>query len=234
LIHMTDDVFLITGASRGIGAATAKLAVEAGYRVALTARSTDALAELAASLGAPDRVLTAACDITDWSQLQDLVRTVTDRFGRLDVVLANAGISVTTSFLGDRGADPEDWRDMVVTNVYGPAITARAVLPALVETRGHLILTGSSAGRHTRAGNLYATTKWAVTGLAGAIRTEVWDTGVRTTVVQPGMVDTDMTAGVDVPKLTAEDVGHAVMYAVGQPESVNVNEIIVRPTGQRR
>src|SRR5205807_527107 len=129
-----------------------------------------------------------------------------------------------------RGADPEQWRDMVLTNVYGPAITARAVLPALTTTRGHLILIGSVAGRHTRAGNLYAATKWAVTGLAGAIRTEVVDTGVRTTVVQPGMVDTDMTADrPDVPKLTSEDVARAVLYAVAQPASVNVNEIIVRP-----
>ena len=232
---MTDDVFLITGASRGIGAATAKLAAEAGYRVALAARSADALADLAGRIGAPDRVLTAACDVTDWDQLQDLVRRTRDTFGRVDVALANAGASVTTSFLGNGGADPEQWRDMVVTNVYGPAATARAVLPALVESQGHLVLVGSVAGRHTRAGNLYAATKWAVTGLAGAIRTEVYDTGVRTTVVQPGMVDTDMTADrPDVPKLTSEDVARAVLYAVSQPETVNVNEIIVRPTGQRR
>ena len=232
---MTDDVFLITGASRGIGAATARLAAEAGYRVALAARNADALAALAESIGDPDRVLTATCDVTDWNQLRDLVDRVTGTFGRLDVTLANAGTSVPTSFLGTRGAEPEQWRDMVLTNVYGPAITARAVLPALVDSGGHLVLIGSVAGRHTRAGNLYAATKWAVTGLAGAIRTEVFDTRVRTTVVQPGMVDTDMTADrPDVPKLTSEDVARAVLYAVSQPESVNVNEIVVRPTGQRR
>lgn len=232
---MTDDVFLITGASRGIGAATAKLAAQAGYRVALAARNAGALAALAESIGAPDRVLTATCDVTDWTQLQELVERVTGTFGRLDVALANAGTGVTTSFLGTRGAEPEQWRDMVLTNVYGPAITARAVLPALVGSRGHLVLLGSVAGRHTRAGNLYAATKWAVTGLAGAIRTETFDTGVRTTLVQPGMVDTDMTAdSPDVPKLTSEDVARAVLYAVSQPESVNVNEIVVRPTGQRR
>lgn len=232
---MTDDVFLITGASRGIGAAVARMAAKAGYRLALAARGTDALAPLAESLGGPDRVLTAACDVTDWAQVRDLVDRVTGTFGRLDVALANAGISLTTSFLGTRGEDPDRWREMVLTNVYGPALTARAVLPALVETRGHLLLIGSVAGRHTRAGNLYAATKWSVTGLAGAIRTEVVDTGVRTTVIQPGLVDTDMVDPARTePKLHADDVARAVMYAVAQPDSVNVNEIIVRPTGQRR
>lgn len=232
---MTDDVFMITGASRGIGAATARLAAAAGYRLALVGRDPDALAAVAETFGDPDRVMTATCDITDWAQLSDLVARVTAAYGRLDVVLANAGMSVETSFLGTRGDDPETWRDMVLTNVYGPALTARAVLPALAETRGHLVLTGSVAGRHTRAGNLYAATKWAVTGLAGAIRTEVVDTGVRTTVVQPGLVDTDMVDKRRTePKLTADDVARAVMYAIAQPDSVNVNEIVVRPTGQRR
>ncbi|HEY3681496.1 MAG TPA: SDR family oxidoreductase [Streptosporangiaceae bacterium] len=232
---MTDDVFMITGASRGIGAATARLAAAAGYRLALVGRNADALAAVAKSLGDPARVTTATCDITDWAQTRDLVARITEAYGRLDVVLANAGMSVETSFLGTRGDDPDTWKDMVLTNVYGPALTARAVLPALAETRGHLMLTGSVAGRHTRSGNLYAATKWAVTGLAGAIRTEVVDTGVRTTVVQPGLVDTDMVDKRRTePKLTADDVARAVMYAVAQPESVNVNEIVVRPTGQRR
>lgn len=233
---MTDDVFLITGASRGIGAATAKLAAEAGYRLALTGRDANALAALAETIGRPDRVLTATCDVTDWAQMRDLVDRVVGTYGRLDIALANAGANTPTSFLGTRGAEPDAWRDMVLTNVYGPALTARATLPALTETRGHLVLIGSVAGRNTRAGNLYAVTKWAVSGLAEAIRAEVTGKGVRTTIVQPGLVDTTMADHYPEtdPRLDPDDIGRAVLYAVTQPENVDINEVVVRPTGQVR
>ncbi|MEU4526223.1 SDR family oxidoreductase [Amycolatopsis sp. NPDC024027] len=231
---MTDPVFLITGASRGIGAATARLAADAGYRLVLVARDETRLAALAARLGDSDRVWPLACDVTDWPQLSGLVARVQDTWGRLDVVFANAGTSVVTSFLGRRGAPPEEWRDMVLANVYGPALTARAALPALVESGGHLVLTGSAAGRGVRPGNLYSATKWAVTGLAQSIRAECVGTGVRVTLVQPGLVD---TGGIPPerspdPKLDPADVARAVLYAVGQPATVDVNEILVRPVGQ--
>jgi NADP-dependent 3-hydroxy acid dehydrogenase YdfG len=231
---MADRVFLITGASRGIGAATARLAAEAGFRLVLTARHVERLAEVGARIGGPDRVWVESCDVTDWEQLAGLVRRVEGDWGRLDVVFANAGSSVVTSFISDRGAPPERWADMVLTNVCGPAYTARAALPALVRSGGHLVLTGSAAGRGVRPGNLYSATKWAVTGLAQAIRAECVDTGVRVTLVQPGLVD---TGGISPeraadPKLQPEDVGRAVMYAVSQPPTVDVNEILVRPVGQ--
>jgi NADP-dependent 3-hydroxy acid dehydrogenase YdfG len=231
---VTDPVFLITGASRGIGAATARLAADAGYRLVLVARDQTRLADLATRLGDPDRVWPLACDVTDWTQLSGLVARVQDTWGRLDVVFANAGTSVVTSFLGRRGAPPEEWRDMVLANVYGPALTARAALPALVESGGHLVLTGSAAGRGVRPGNLYSATKWAVTGLAQSIRAECVGTGVRVTLVQPGLVD---TGGIPPersqdPKLDPADVARAVLYAVGQPATVDVNEILVRPVGQ--
>ncbi|MEV6449132.1 SDR family oxidoreductase [Amycolatopsis sp. NPDC051716] len=233
---MTDPVFLITGASRGIGAATARLAADAGYRLVLVARDQTRLAALATQLGDPDRVWSLACDVTDWTRLSGLVARVQDAWGRLDVVFANAGTSVVTSFLGRRGAPPEEWRDMVLANVYGPALTARAALPALVESGGHLVLTGSAAGRGVRPGNLYSATKWAVTGLAQSIRAECVGTGVRVTLVQPGLVD---TGGIPPersqdPKLDPADVARAVLYAVGQPATVDVNEILVRPVGQDR
>jgi NADP-dependent 3-hydroxy acid dehydrogenase YdfG len=231
---MADQVFLITGASRGIGAATARLAAEAGYRLVLTARHVERLAEVGARLGGPDRVWVEPCDVTDWEQLAGLVRRVEEDWGRLDVVFANAGSSVVTSFVSGRGAPPERWADMVLTNVCGPAYTARATLPALVRSGGHLVLTGSAAGRGVRPGSLYSATKWAVTGLAQAIRAESVDTGVRVTLIQPGLVD---TGGIPPeraadPKLQPEDVGRAVMYAVSQPPTVDVNEILVRPVGQ--
>ncbi|GAA3876233.1 SDR family oxidoreductase [Saccharothrix violaceirubra] len=233
---MVEPVFLITGASRGIGAATAALAAEAGYRLVLTARDVAALAEYAPSLGTPDRVWVAPCDVRDWAQVKALVERVEGEWGRLDVAFANAGVSVDTSFATERGSSPDQWGDMVLTNVAGPAFTARAALPALTRSGGHLVLTGSAAGRGVRPGNLYSATKWAVTGLAQNIRAECVGTGVRVTLLQPGLTD---TGGIpddrrDDPKLAPEDVARAVLYAVGQPPTVDVNEIVVRPVGQER
>ncbi|RIQ27354.1 SDR family oxidoreductase [Jiangella rhizosphaerae] len=232
---MTEPVFLITGASRGIGAAVARRAAAAGYRLVLVGRTAAPLDALADELGGGDRVLARAADVTDWTALTGVVAEAEEHFGRLDVVLANAGASVVTSFLGEHGAPPEQWRDLVLTNVYGPALTARATLPALRRTAGHLLLTGSAAGRGVRPGNLYAATKWAVTGLAQAIRAECVGTGIRVTLLQPGLVDTESIppSRADDPKLRPDDVAAAVLYAVGQPPHVDVNEIIVRPTGQR-
>ncbi|MBB5152616.1 SDR family oxidoreductase [Saccharopolyspora phatthalungensis] len=229
---MSDPVMLITGASRGIGAATARAAAADGYRLALLARSAESLSPLVDELGA-DTALALPCDITSWPDLSAAVQRVEDRFGRLDAAFANAGMSVPTSFLGNGGAGPEQWREMILTNVYGAAITARAALPALVRTQGHLLLTGSNAGRGIRPGNLYSATKWAVTALAQNIRAECVGTGVRVTLIQPGMVETDMTAATrDVPKLRPEDIANAVRYALGQPPGVDVNELTIRPTGQ--
>ncbi|MBB5959232.1 NADP-dependent 3-hydroxy acid dehydrogenase YdfG [Saccharothrix tamanrassetensis] len=231
---MGEGVFLITGASRGIGLATAQLAAEAGYRLVLTARDVDKLAEPAARLGGPDRVWVAACDVRAWEQLAALVGRVEEEWGRLDVVFANAGTSVVTSFTSSQGAPPSQWTDMVLTNVCGPAFTARAALPALMRSGGHLVLTGSAAGRGVRPGNLYAATKWAVTGLAQAIRAECVGTGVRVTLVQPGLTDTGgiPASRLGDPKLAPADVARAVLYAVSQPSTVDVNEILVRPAGQ--
>ena len=114
---MSDPVFLITGASSGIGAATARAAADAGYRLVLAARSVDRLSALADELGGEDRALAVECDVTEWEQQQAIVQTALDRFGRLDVAFANAGFGAARSFLSDT---PEHWREMVLTNVYGP------------------------------------------------------------------------------------------------------------------
>ncbi|MFR9728779.1 SDR family oxidoreductase [Saccharopolyspora sp. MS10] len=230
---MAAPVLLITGASRGIGAATARAAARAGYRLALVARSAESLLPLEQELGI-GTALALPCDITEWSQISSAVDSVEAHFGRLDAVLANAGLSTATSFLGSGGAAPEEWRDMVLTNVHGTALTARAALPALVRHRGHLLLTGSAAGRGIRPGNLYSATKWAVTGMAQNIRAECVGTGVRVTLLQPGLVETGMNTPeqAERPKLRAEDVAEAALYALTQPESVDVNELIIRPTGQ--
>ena len=184
---MSDPVFLITGASSGIGASTARHAAEAGYRLVLAARSTERLVQLANELGGPERALPIGCDVTEWDQQRVLVEETLERFGRLDVAFANAGFGATRGFLNE---SPEHWRSMVLTNVYGAALTIRATMPTLIEARGHLLLTGSVAGRRVLSGSLYSATKWAVTAMGEAARQELNGTGVRVTLIEPGQVDT--------------------------------------------
>ena len=240
---MSDPVFLITGASSGIGAATARHAVQAGYRLVLAARSVDKLADLAAELGGEDRAMRAdllesmredralavPCDVTEWEQQQAMVTAALERFGRLDVAYANAGFGAGRGFLNE---SPEHWRSMVLTNVYGAALTIRSTLPALKETRGHLLLTGSVAGRRALPGSLYSATKWAVTAMGESARLELDGTGVRVTLIEPGMVDTPFFDNPVSDALKPDDIARAVMFAVSQPPHVDVNEILVRPTAQ--
>jgi NADP-dependent 3-hydroxy acid dehydrogenase YdfG len=226
---MPDPVFLITGASSGIGAATARLATEAGYRVVLAARSRDRLTDLAKELGGNKRALAVECDVTEWEQQEAMVKEALDSFGRLDVAFANAGFGGARGFLSDT---PEHWRAMVLTNVYGAALTIRATIPALKETRGHLLLTGSVAGRRSMPGSLYSATKWAITGMGESARQDLNDTGVRVTVIEPGMVDTAFFEQRPSAALEADDVARAIMFAVAQPPHVDVNEILIRPTAQ--
>jgi NADP-dependent 3-hydroxy acid dehydrogenase YdfG len=224
-----DDVFLITGASSGIGAATARHAAAAGYRLVLAARSRERLEALADELGGPARARAARCDVTEWADQEAAVAAGLDAYGRLDVAFANAGFGASRGFLA---SDPEQWRAMVLTNVYGAALTVRAALPALKESRGHLLLTGSVAGRRVVAGSLYSCTKWAIAAMGEAVRQELDGTGVRVTVIEPGTVNTPFFDGYVPDALEADDVARAVMFAVGQPPHVDVNEILVRPTAQ--
>jgi NADP-dependent 3-hydroxy acid dehydrogenase YdfG len=225
-----DKVFLITGASTGIGAETARHAARAGFRLVLAARSADKLAALADELGGPDRALAVACDVTEWDDVQALAAAAIDTFGGVDVAFANAGFGASRGWLQET---PEHWRSMVLTNVYGAAITARALIPALKDSRGHLLLTGSVAGRRALPGSLYSCTKWAVTAMGEAIRQDLNDTGVRVTLIEPGMTDTPFfDNGAGDGALHPEDIARAVMYAVEQPPHVDVNEILIRPTAQ--
>ena len=227
---MADPVLLITGASRGIGAATARAAAGAGYRVALVARTVGALQDLAEELGGPGRALPLACDVSDWDAQQAAVAATLDAFGRLDAAFANAGFGASRGFLNET---VEHWRDMVLTNVLGAALTIRATLPALKEARGHLIVTGSVAGHKPTPGSLYSATKAACRSIAEAARLEVHGSGVRVTVISPGTVDTpfyDEPPGDD--PLTPQDVADAVVFALTRPARVNVNDILMRPTTQ--
>jgi NADP-dependent 3-hydroxy acid dehydrogenase YdfG len=226
---MSDPVFLITGASSGIGAATARAAAQAGYRLVLAARSVDKLEALAAELGGDERAIAIRCDVTEWSDQEAMAGQALERFGRLDVVYVNAGFGAKRGFLNET---PEFWRSMVLTNVYGAALTIRATIEALKDSRGHLLLTGSVAGRMAMPGSLYSATKWAVTGMGESARRELNGTGVRVTLIEPGAVDTPFFDNQPKTALVADDVARAVMYAVSQPPSVDVNEILIRATAQ--
>ena len=225
---MADPVFLITGASSGIGAATARAAAQAGYRLVLAARSVDQLRELADELGGDERALAVTCDVTEWADQEAMVGAALERFGRLDVAFANAGFGAKRGFLAEsaralaldgadqrlrRGADdPGDDRRRSRT----PRATCCS--PA------------RSPGRRALPGSLYSATKWAVTGDGRGRRQELNGTGVRVTLIEPGMVDTpffDEPAQDGAGRRRRRPGGHVR----GLPAAaVDVNEILIRPT----
>jgi NADP-dependent 3-hydroxy acid dehydrogenase YdfG len=229
-----NPVLLITGASSGIGAATARAAA-GSYRLVLAARRLEELEALAEELGGPERAVAVRCDVTEWDEVQALAQTSLDRFGRIDAVFANAGFGATRGFLEE---SVEHWRAMVMTNVYGVALTIRATLPHLLERGdGHFLVTSSVAGRRALPGSLYSATKWAATAIGESLRQELRQMhdnhGIRVTVIEPGMVDTpffDSRPGKTA--LAADDIARAVMYALEQPPGVDVNEILIRPASQ--
>ena len=228
---MADEpVLVITGASTGIGAATARRAAEFGYRVVLAARSEDKLEQLAEELGGADRALAVRCDVADWDDQLALVAAALDRFGRLDAYFANAGFGAKRGFLEE---SVEHWKSMIDTNVLGAALSIRASLPHFRErNRGHMILTSSVAGRRALPGSLYSATKHAVTAMGDALRQEVSDTDIKVTLIEPGMVDTPFFESRPSGALEADDIARAVMFALTQPAHVDVNEILVRPIHQ--
>ncbi|MET0559858.1 MAG: SDR family oxidoreductase [Solirubrobacterales bacterium] len=229
-----DPVLLITGASSGIGAATARAAA-GSYRLVLAARREDELRELAAELGGEERALAVRCDVTEWDEVQALAATALERFGRIDAVFANAGFGATRGFLEE---SVEHWRSMVLTNVYGVALTIRATLPHLLEQgEGHFLVTSSVAGRRALPGSLYSATKWAATAIGEALRAELRQMhdnhAIRVTLIEPGMTDTPFfDNGAGPGALEDEDIAKAVMFALEQRPGVDVNEILIRPTSQ--
>jgi NADP-dependent 3-hydroxy acid dehydrogenase YdfG len=226
----TDKVFLITGASTGIGAQTARQAAQAGFRLVLGARSKDKLDALAEELGGPDRAIAVTCDVTEWDDVAGLAKAAVDAFGRIDVVFANAGFGAARGF---REESPEQWKAMILTNVLGAALTIRATIDEIEKNKGHFLLTGSVAGRRALPGSLYSSTKWAVTGMGESLRQELNGTGARVTLIEPGMVDTPFfDNGAGDGALQAPDIANAVMYAVSQPAHVDVNEMLIRPVAQ--
>lgn len=229
-----DPVLLITGAGSGIGAATARAAAGA-YRLVLAGRRPEPLEELVAELGGDGRAIAVRCDVTEWDQVEAMARAALEAFSRIDAVFANAGFGATRGFLEE---SPEHWRSMVLTNVYGVALTIRATLPHLLERGdGHFLVTSSVAGRRALPGSLYSATKWAATAIGEALRAELRqmheNRAIKVTLIEPGMTDTpffDNRPGDWA--LRDDDIARAVIYALEQPGNVDVNEILIRPTSQ--
>jgi NADP-dependent 3-hydroxy acid dehydrogenase YdfG len=229
-----DPVLLITGASSGIGAATARAAA-GSHRLVLAARRLEPLEELVAELGGEERAIAVRCDVCEWEEVEAMVATALDRFGRIDAVFANAGFGASRGFLEE---SVEHWRSMVLTNVFGVALTIRATLPHLLERGdGHFLVTSSVAGRRVLPGSLYSATKWAATAIGEALRAELRQMhenhAIKVTLIEPGMTDTpffDNSPGEWA--LRDSDIARAVIYAMEQPAGVDVNEILIRPTSQ--
>jgi NADP-dependent 3-hydroxy acid dehydrogenase YdfG len=219
---------LITGASSGIGAASARAAAAAGWNVALLARSGDKLDKLAAEIG--DAALALECDITDRGALDSAVEQTLARFGGLDAVFANAGMGVEKP--GVEKGDPEEWHAMIHLNVLAVLTTAHATLPHLRKTQGHFVVTGSKAGRDHLKGSVYGATKWFVHGLAGNLAEEMREWGGRCTVISPGMVDTPFFDEAQPGKLQPEDIADALVFALSQRKSSAIREIHLMPNDQ--
>lgn len=220
---------VVTGGGSGIGAALARRANEAGHNVYATGRGEQRLAELAADLD-PQTSATRAGDGSDWDEVQAALADAAERFGGVDVVVANAGGTVAGGF---EDGDPDAWRTMVTTNVLGVALAAKAAIPLLAGRGGRLVLIGSVVGHKIPPGSLYSATKHAVTAMAESLRMEVTKKGIGVTLIAPGRTETPFWEEMpDAPLLAPAAVAEAILWACDQPAAVDVNEILVRPAGQ--
>ena len=216
---------LITGASTGIGAATARAAAKSGWNVALLARSKDKLEQLADELGSAAHAI--PCDVTDRDALEQAVSQTVDHFGGLNAVFANAGKGVDNP--GVENGDPAQWHDMIQLNIMAVLYTAHATLPHLRKTKGNFVVTGSKAGRDHMQGSIYGSTKWFIQGFAGNLAEEMREWNGRCTVITPGMVDTPFFDEGKPTKLQPEDIADAVVFALEQPDTSCVREIHLMP-----
>jgi NADP-dependent 3-hydroxy acid dehydrogenase YdfG len=241
-------VILITGASSGIGEATARLLVENGAVVAMAARRVEKLNAIANDLKSSSGAAAVfEADISKEKVCQQLVKDVETKLGSIDVLINNAGVMLLGPVLG---APIEEWKNMIEVNVLGLMYMTHAALPGMVKNKsGHIINISSVAGRTARANSaVYNASKWAVNAFTEALRHELvpQHTNIRTTLIEPGAVVTELIShnrkeiqeatnerfAALRKRLDAEDIARAICYAISQPEHVNVNEILIRPTDQ--
>lgn len=222
-----EKIVLITGASSGIGEATAKTLVNNGHKVILTARREDKLTELVELLGS-NNAMGVAADATDFTALESVVTKGIEKFGRLDVAFANAGMGVSTA--GTEKGDPDEWSTMIDINIKALLWTAKLTLPHLRQNKGHFILTSSAAGRKPIGGSIYGATKWFAYGFGQNLAEEMSEWNGRCTTIAPGMVNTPFFDDAKPDKLDPQDAADAVLFAIEANQRNSVREIYLMPT----
>ncbi|MEM5508019.1 SDR family oxidoreductase [Pseudoalteromonas sp. AS71] len=222
-----EKIVLITGASSGIGEATAKMLVNNGHKVILTARREDKLTELVESLGS-DNAISVAADATDFTALENVVAKGIEKFGRLDVAFANAGKGLDT--LGVEEGDPDEWSTMIDINIKALLWTAKLTLAHLRQSKGHFIITSSATGRRAVKGSIYGASKWFTYGFSQNLAQEISEWDGRCTTITPGAVNTPFTDEARPDKLYPQDVADAVLFAIEANQRNSIREIHLRPT----
>jgi clavulanate-9-aldehyde reducatase len=238
-------VAVVTGASSGIGEATARALSDAGASVALGARRAERLEAIAESLEGP--ALVREVDVSDEGQVRDFVQAAHDELGGLHILVNNAGLMLLGPVLD---ADTDDWRRMIEVNLLGLLYCTHAAMPLMAESGGDIVNLSSTAGRRADAGAaVYNMTKFGVHAFSEALRQEALHQGIRVTIVAPGFVETELQGHNTNPLvrqamersreqigevLHADDIAEAIVHAVTRPAHVCVNEILVRPTRQAR
>ncbi len=246
MAKLDGKVAVITGASSGIGEATAKALAAEGAAVVIAARREDRLNDLVGRIeGDGGRVLPVACDVTDEEQAHALIQRAKDELGSVDILVNNAGVMQLSKI--EKGLSDE-WRTMFDVNVMGLLYVTDAAVQVMKEQgSGHVVNISSVAGRKTRPGvGVYSGTKFAVNAISEALRQELIEDNVRVTMIEPGAVETELPNHItdeeareglntmleQLEPLQAEDIANAIVYVVTQPERVSINEILIRPSQQ--
>ena len=245
---LIDKVAIVTGASSGIGEATAIALANEKAKVVIAARRSDRLDELTKQISENGgQVLPMTVDVSDEAQVKEMVKKTQAEYGKVDILINNAGVMLLGAI---DGADTEDWRRMININLLGLMYATHAVLPLMkAQSSGHIVNISSTAGRvaNVQAG-VYAATKFGVGAFSEALRQEVYQDKIRVTIIEPGATATELTDHITDAKaksdikswvgsmtaLESEDIAAAIVYAVTQPLRVNVNEVLIRPTEQER
>jgi NADP-dependent 3-hydroxy acid dehydrogenase YdfG len=246
--RLEGKVVVVTGASSGIGQATALALAAENAKVVVAARRADRLEELVKHISESGKeAISITADVSEEKQAQDIIHKTKDKYGRVDILINNAGLMLLGLI---DGANTEDWRRMVNTNLLGLMYMTHAVLPVMkAQGEGHIVNISSVAGRTARVGSgVYNATKWAVGAFSESLRQEVYKDKIRVTIIEPGAVATELSNHItdaaakeqiqswvkSMTPLQSEDIAAAIVYAVTQPQHVNVNEILIRPTEQER
>jgi NADP-dependent 3-hydroxy acid dehydrogenase YdfG len=246
--NLSGKVVIVTGASSGIGEATAIALTAEGAKVVAVARRSDRLESLAERIRTQGGTLhSITADVADEAQVRDVVAKTREKFGRIDSLINNAGVMLLGPI---DGADTEDWRRMINVNVLGLMYATHAVLPLMkTQKTGHILNVSSVAGRVVAPyGAVYCATKFAVGAFSESLRQQVCKDNIRVTIIEPGVVATELVQHIthaetknmaeefygSMKTLDSEDIANAIVYALTQPDHVCINELLVRPTAQDR